>query len=136
MLLVLDSNEYLFAFGLAKQPPSVALLDLLVSKPASHAIRIPRMIVEEIRRNLPGDIFREVLTLIQGLTHIDEDIVVPFELGDKYELAGLKPADALIAAYTEWIGADVLVTENRHFLSRRSNLPFRVLTAEQVLKIL
>ena len=94
------------------------------------------MIIEEIRRNLAGDIFREVLTLIQGLTQIDEDIVVPFELGDKYELAGLKPADALIAAYTEWVGAEALVTENRHFLSRRSDLPFRVLTAEQILKIL
>jgi predicted nucleic acid-binding protein len=133
---VLDSNEYLFAFGLAKQPPSVTLLDLLVSNPASYAIRIPRMIIEEIRRNLPGDIFREVLALVQGLTHVDEDTMVPFELGDKYELAGLKPADALIVAYTEWIGAEALVTENRHFLSRRSDLPFRVLTAQQALKTL
>lgn len=94
------------------------------------------MIVEEIRRNLPGEIFREVLAFIQRMTFVDEDFVVPFELGDKYELAGLKPADALIAAYTEWVGAEALVTENRHFLSRRSDLPFRVLTAEQALKIL
>lgn len=45
----------------------------------------------------------------------DEDIVVPFEIAFKYETKGLKPADAFIAAFTEWVGADVLVTENRHF---------------------
>lgn len=70
------------------------------------------------------------------MTSIDEDFVVPFELGTKYEARGLKPADAFIAAYTEWVGADALVTENRHFLTRQTDLPFRVLTAEQCLKLL
>ena len=92
MLLVLDSNEYLFAFGAAKKPASVNLLDRIVSRPDLHTIRIPRMVVDEVRRNLSGDIFREVLKLMQGLTLIDEDSVVPFELGDKYERVGLKPA--------------------------------------------
>ena len=67
---------------------------------------------------------------------MDEDFVVPFELGVRYETRGLKAADAFIAAYTEWAGAEFLVTENRHFLTRRSDLPFKVLTAEQTLKIL
>jgi hypothetical protein len=49
---------------------------------------------------------------------------------------GLKEADALIAAYTEWAGADALVTENRHFLNKHPNLPFKVLTAEKCLKIM
>jgi hypothetical protein len=49
---------------------------------------------------------------------------------------GLKPADAMIAAYTEWVGATVLVSENRHFLSRQTHLPFKVLTAEKTLKLL
>lgn len=136
MLLVLDSNEYLFAFGLAKKPASATLLDLLAARSDLHTVRIPRIVVDEIRHNVPGDIFREVLKLIQGLTNIDEDFVVPFELGDKYELAGLKPADALIAAYTEWVGAELLVTENRHFLSRRPDLPFKVFTAAQALNVL
>jgi len=54
---VLDSNEYLFAFGVSRKPASVALLDALVDHPETHAVRIPRLIVDEIRRNLPGDIF-------------------------------------------------------------------------------
>ncbi len=67
---------------------------------------------------------------------IDEDFFVPFELGVRYELEGLKPADAFIAAYVEWTGADALVTENRHFLKRHSNFPFKVLNAESCLKLI
>lgn len=75
MLLVLDSNEYLFAFGLAKKPASVSLLDLIVKQSERHTIRAPRMVVEEIRRNLSGDLFREVFTLIRKLTDIAEQAV-------------------------------------------------------------
>lgn len=48
----------------------------------------------------------------------------------------MKSPDAFIAAYAEWIGADVLVTENRHFLTRQKDLPFKVLTAEKCLKLI
>jgi len=71
-----------------------------------------------------------------SLTVIDEDFVVPFELGAKYEAEGLKSADAFIAAYVEWTGADALVTENRHFLSQRNNLPFKVLNAADCIKLM
>jgi hypothetical protein len=57
------------------------------------------------------DLTPNSLIFINELTTIDEDIVVPFEIAFKYEAKGLKPADALIAAYTEWVGADALVTE-------------------------
>jgi hypothetical protein len=59
---------------------------------------------------------------------------IPIRLN--YETKGLKPADAFIAAYAEWVGADVLVTENRHFLSCNPDLPFKVLTAEKCLKLI
>jgi hypothetical protein len=62
--------------------------------------------------------------------------IVPFELGAKYESTGLKSADAFIAAYTEWVGADVVVTENRHLVTRRIDLPFRILQAEECLRLL
>lgn len=133
MLLVLDSNEYIFAFGAAKQQPSVRLLDWLVSQRTTHTLRIPRLIVEEIRRNLSPEAFGDVLALIQLLTVIDEDFLVPFELGVTYERQGFKPADAFIAAYTEWAGANVLISENRHFLARHTSLPFRVVTAHTFL---
>ena len=94
------------------------------------------MIVEEVRRNLLPSEFREFFEFISDLTAIDEDFLVPFDSGAKYERKGLKDADAFIAAYTEWVGADALVTENRHFLNKHPHLPFKVLTAEKCLKLI
>lgn len=101
-----------------------------------HSIRIPRLIVEEVRCHLTPEEFKEFIELIINLTTIDEDFIVPFELGVRYELEGLKPADAFIAAFVQWTGADILVTENRHFLSLHSNLPFKVVNAEDCLKLI
>ncbi|MFH0924241.1 MAG: hypothetical protein V1872_01190 [bacterium] len=91
------------------------------------------MIIEEVRRNLVPEIFKQFVGFIMELTIVDEDFIVPFELGAKYEAKGIKSADAFIAAYTEWTGADALITENRHFLSRQKNLPFKIFTAENFL---
>ena len=94
------------------------------------------MIVEEVTRHLTREGGKEFYEFINSITTIDEDIVVPFELGAKYEIEGLKPADAFIAAYVEWVGADILITENRHFLSRHPALPFKVLNAKDCLKLM
>ena len=136
MLLILDTNEYIFAFGLLKDANCEKLLQVIQDKYPKHIIRVPRFIVEEVRSNLSEEVFKEFILFINTLTSIDEDIVVPFELGAKYEARGFKPPDAFIAAYTEWVGADILVTENRHFLSRQTFLPFKVTTAEKCLHIL
>lgn len=135
MQLVLDSNEYIFGFGVARKPSCEALLDAIIESPL-HTLRIPRLIVEEVGRHLTPEEFREFIDFIISLTVIDEDFVVPFELGAKYEAEGLKPADAFIAAYVEWTGAEALVTENRHFLRQRDNLPFKVLNAADCIKLM
>lgn len=101
-----------------------------------HTLRISRAIAEEVRHHLSPEDFQKFVRIINKLTTIDEDLLVPFELGARYESKGLKPADALIAAYTEWVGADALITENRHFLTHQADLPFRVLTAEGCLKLI
>lgn len=134
MRLVIDSNEYIFAFGPFKDPVIRALFDELIDKPELHLIRIPRTIFEEVKRNLSLEAFKEFSAFINRLASVDEDVSVPFELGFKYETMRLKPADAFIASYTEFVSADALVTENRHFLSRQSDLPFKVLNAESCLK--
>ena len=136
MFLVLDTNEYIYTFGTSKKPSCNALIASLTAFPSPHKLRIPRMIVEEVKRNLIPEFFREFIGFVLEVTTIDEDFLVPFELGAKYETKGLKAADAFIAAYTEWTGADALVTENRHFLARQADLPFKVLTAEKCLKSL
>ncbi len=133
MLLVLDSNEYIFAFGLLKEQSCKNLIDSIEDRFPSHTIRIPRTIVEEVRAHLTRESFKEFITFVNALTTIDEDILVPFEIGARYEVKGFKPADAFISAYVEYIGADALVTENRHFLSCQEKLSFRVVTAEEIL---
>ena len=136
MRLVIDSNEYIFAFGPARADASLKLLEKLLETRASHIVRIPRTIIAEVKRNIHPAQVLEFMAFINAFTIIDEDFFVPFEIGVRYEAMGLKEADALIAAYAEWVGADVLVTENRHFLSRNPNLPFKVLTAEKCLKFI
>ena len=136
MLLVIDSNEYILAFGPSKELASKTLLDILSVESCGHSLRIPRLIVDEVRRNVSFETFEEFINFITNLINIDEDFHVPFELGAKYESKGLKQADAFIAAYTEWVGAEVLVTENRHFLTLHVDLPFSILTAEKCLKLL
>ncbi|MBU0878712.1 MAG: hypothetical protein KKD55_03765 [Candidatus Omnitrophica bacterium] len=136
MRLVLDTNEFIGALDVVKNPASEILLNRLIESFPKHTVYIPRTIINEVRRNLTPSIFVEFIQIIPSIATIDEDIVVPFEIGIKYEFMGLKPADAFIAAYSEWIKADALITENRHFLSRKANLPFKILTAENCLKIL
>lgn len=135
MLLILDSNQYIFTFGPRIEPSCEKLLKKIPYLP-NISLRILSLIVKEVRTNLTPEAFKEFLKFINLLTTIDEDIVVPFEIVFKYEIKGLKPVDAFIAAYTEWTGAKVLVTENRHFLFRQSDLQFKVLTAEKCLKFI
>lgn len=136
MRFVIDSNEYVFAFGPLKENWAYEFLERLLEKADLHSIRIPRTICEEVKRNLTPEAFQEFNNFITALTTIDEDIVVPFEIAYKYEAKGLKSEDAFIAAFTEYVGADLLVTENRHFLTLHSDLPFKVLTAEKCLTLI
>ena len=138
MQLVLDANEYIFGLGLVKNKKGSceSLLQFLADNISIHSISICRTIVEEVRANLTPREFQTFIKLLNLFTNIDEDFLIPFELGVKYEYEGFKEADALIAAYTEWVGADVLVTENRHFLKHNLGLPFKVLTAAKCLKLI
>jgi predicted nucleic acid-binding protein len=133
---VIDSNEYIFAFGPLKEHKARQLLDRLLNEIHLHTIRIPHTIFEEVKRNLSPEAFQEFNNFVNAIGTVDEDITVPFEIVFKYEAKHLKPADAFIAAYTEWTGADVLVTENRHFLIHQDDLSFKVLAADTCLKFL
>jgi hypothetical protein len=131
--IVLDSNEYLFALGAERKPACEALFKTILDAPGRYQIRIVRTILEEVRRNAIPQRFREFWLFLRALgVSMDEDWEVPFELGMKYAALGLKPGDAFIAAYTEWTGAECLVTENRDFLTL-ATLPFKILRAAEFL---
>ena len=136
MRLVLDANEYIFGLGFSKKQSCESLLKFLIDNFPLHSICICRTIVEEVRANLTSNDLPNFIKFINIFTTIEEDFFIPFEIGVRYETKGLKEADALIAAFTEWVGADALVTENRHFLNRHPDLPFKVLTAEKCLKLI
>jgi hypothetical protein len=136
LLLVLDSNEYIFAFGPSVDPNPRLLIKTILDEFPLHSVRLPRLVTDEVQRNLSPESNKNFMDFVLSLTEIDEDFVVSFELGAKYELFGLKPADSFIAAYTEFVGADALVTENRHFLTRLENMPFSILTAKACLRLM
>lgn len=100
MLLVLDTNVYIYAFTTSGKLSCKTLISVLAASSPKHKLRIPRLIVEEVKRNLVPVVFREFLEFISALASIDEDFFIPFELGAKYEAKGLKPADVFIAAFT------------------------------------
>ena len=132
-VLVLDTNEYINALGFPSNPHAKTLLTIITKNPSQYSLCIPRKIIKEVQRNVHFAIFSEFMKIIHSIARIDEDAMVPAELSEKYSALGLKPADAFIAGYCEWVKADFLVTENRHFLVRTKNLPFEVVTAQDVL---
>ena len=138
MLLVLDANEFIFALHKAK-PSSQELVKLILTPRGSELceIRIVRSIAKEVRRKLSPEDQKLFFAIQQRLCKLDEDIVIPFELVFRYEHLGLKPGDAAIAAYTEYVGATHLVTENRKdFLDHPDWFPFKVINADKFVKSL
>lgn len=54
----------------------------------------------------------------------------------KYLELGLAEEDAVIAAFTEWLGAKYLVSENRHFLEELKTEAFQVVDAAEFLNMI
>ena len=101
-------------------------MEFLVNSLPVHNIRIVRAIAEEVSDKLTQEQAKDFFTFLGNFTNIDEKWIIPFDLGEKY-LAFLKKGDAAIAAYTEFVGAKALVSENRrHFHRYRDKFPFAV----------
>ncbi|MEK7475456.1 MAG: PIN domain-containing protein [Candidatus Coatesbacteria bacterium] len=134
MRLVLDSNEYILGLdNLTIVHPS-RLLRFLADNAERFDICASRVIVEEVRRNLPEVRFKDFWAVIAVLdVTVLEDWDVSFSLREKYQAMGLKTGDAAIAACAEAAGAEAVITENRDFHGR-AGLSFRALRAEEFLK--
>ena len=138
MRLVLDANEYIFALA-NPWTPSRDLVALLGADP-QYDVRIVRILVEEVLKNSPERSHRRFFSTLDLILEdgcgIDEDFLIPYARGEHFREVGFKEADALIAAYAEAVGADVLVSENRrHFHTMSDRLPFRVMDAERFIKL-
>lgn len=138
MRLVLDSNEYIFAFGLEPRVTCIRLLEFLEGN-AGWDIRIVRTIVNEVAGRTPEQAVKGFYAVLEHLLEdgcgVDEDFVVPHHIAQHYQDVGFKEADAHIAAYAQGIGTDMVLSENRrHFHDMARQLPFQVMDAEQFLK--
>ena len=138
MRLVLDTNEYVYGLGPSRLPPCERLIDTLGDSGA-HDVRVLRVIVQEVCRNLPEHyhraFFRTLDVLMEADCDIDEEFVVPHHVAQRYQDIGFKEGDAHIGAYAEVVEAEILISENRrHFHAMADRLPFRVMDAAQFLK--
>jgi hypothetical protein len=133
-VLILDTNEFIFGLTGTKQS-SVDLLDHL----GALTIVIPAMVVREARANLQHryqlgkEFFRLVAT---GKNFTILWIDPPQEIIEKHIALGFAEEDAAIAAAAEWVGAEFVISENRHFLQRKAGLSFLTIDAERALELL
>jgi len=96
---------------------------------------IPRQVLAELQINLAPEEYQRFWQLINAYSarmEISWD-PGPTERVNHYRGLGCRRGDAAVAALTEHVGAEVLVTENREFLRDVPNLPFRLVTSSALL---
>jgi len=132
--LVLDSNEYILGI-----PANNASCAKLMDQLGDLKVYVPSMVVKEVRRNFQRhyELGREFFRLISK----SKNITVlwsepPEELILEYINLGFAEEDAAIAACVEWVGAEYLISENRHFLSRSEQVAFEIVDAETAASLL
>jgi hypothetical protein len=102
-------------------------------------VYVPAMVVKEVRDNFQREyrLGKEFFRLIvQGGSVTIMWTDPPVDLVAKYTALGFAEEDAVIAACAEWVGAEYLISENRHFLERLEVTPFAIINAETALGLL
>ena len=120
MRIVLDSNEYVIFLN----KNSIALNELFEKE--GIVIYVNGPIVKEVLRNIAETIKSRFYKILFKNKIEVNDKILPFYLLDKYKKIGLKKGDITIAAFCEFIKADYLITENRHFLKEAEVKEFKV----------
>jgi len=143
MRVILDSNEYILGLDTAGgSSASSRLLDLisvLLDESEEFRLLIPEIIVREVQRNLPRGLEKDFFTLIRSSRKIEQHPLggVPPAVFQRYRnQEGLKPADALIAAFAEHMNVDYIVSENRHIYRGLKDTPFLTLKAQGFLNLI
>lgn len=135
MRVVLDSNIFIFAFR-EKKTVCMRILENM----DLFEVFIPSLILDEVVERLKTLVNKNFAskvrhTILSSSIHVVEVSTTPKTLIKKYEKKNLKTSDAVIAAFAEYIKADYLLSENRHFLKNLKTIKFRVKNAEQFLEM-
>ena len=128
MIIVLDSNEYLYFLN-----KETVLLEKLFRR-IGFFVHIHRFIISEVIQNIKETQEKEFYYLLRNRDIIINEEELPFELLSKYENLGLRKGDTIIALFCEKIKVDYLITENRDFLkSKKFN--FQILSLQKFLEM-
>jgi len=129
---VLDSNVWVFY--LRGHRDALELMSVL--ERISALIYVHAVIIEEVWRGVMEPRVRAYFTraLLAPNVRIRTE-AVPANLVRKYEALGLHNGDPLIAAFTEFVNADFLITEDENFdvLKHAGGAPFRVMNIAEFL---
>jgi hypothetical protein len=141
LTVVLDSNVYILGIN-RLEPDCAALLDILTADRWEGVLTIetPRMVERGVVQNLreisltaPSQ-FYAILTNHpwNGVTYEDppEDLIL------KYWELGLSEEHGIIGAFAEWVGAEYLVSQNRHFLDQLETDALEVVGSGDFVEIL
>ena len=126
--LVLDSNEYVFHFN-----NNTSILKLLKLK---AKIYLNNLIFKEVIRNIRRETIKYFINLLKNPRFVVIEEKIPQILIGKYKRQGLKKGDVIIAAFCDYVNADYLVSENRHFLKSARFDKFKVLDLNTFLKMI
>jgi predicted nucleic acid-binding protein len=128
LIIVLDSNEYINYFD-----NKILLLDKIFID-GKIVVYINETITKEVTNNLSKLLVKDFYDfLLRNNINVYYE-KMGFNLLEKYKKLGLKKGDIVIAAFCETIGADYLITENRHFLKSRKFDKFKVLSLKGFLR--
>lgn len=108
--LVLDSNEYIFHLD----NRSVNFQKLLMLD--NVEIFLNDLIFKEVIRNLRKDLIISFINLLKSSKFNMSWEKMPQEIIEKYKRLGLKKGDVIIASFCDFVNANYLISENRHFL--------------------
>src|SRR5260370_24588046 len=134
-LISVDRNGFIFA--LRKDASHSACETLLFDKVDEFKIHLPLQILLELQHNLTDEEMRRVLLAVMKAKAVTWDYApAPLELVRRWEQRGAKKGDAAIAAHLEVAVVRYFISENRHFIAEITDLPFKVLTSEETLRLL
>ncbi|MEB3232023.1 MAG: type II toxin-antitoxin system VapC family toxin [Leptolyngbyaceae bacterium] len=133
--VAIDTNEFIFA--LRQTPSHPFCRQLMFSKLSELNLYMPFQVLAELQRNLTAEEMRGIFFLLRQAKSVQWDYTLPdAKVVAKWKARGAKKGDAVISASLEVAGIRYLISENRHFLSEISDLPFQVLSSEAVIRVL
>jgi len=130
---VIDSNEIILGLTAENTSSAIFIIKLNELKDKYEFI-ISDDIYQEVMRNIPSYTKEKFSRLLEFKIITINDFLADVKLFQKYKNLGFKKGDISIASFADKENADILISENRHFLKWLQTRKFKILNAEQFLK--